>query len=119
MIYSSFNYLGLILFFVSFLQSTALDVYAANSFKKLVVSEIHKPPVENWTKLKSVEDIWNSYPDRIRFLFERLDFEKEELEPIKRLVQEGDTVKAANELLDYYKGSNSGSWLSKKIILIK
>lgn len=97
------------------LQVNALDIYSANSSHSLDFFEFGKINSENWTELETVEDVWKSYPDKIRYLFERLALDKEELNQIKRSVQEGDTIKAAKELLSYYQESDSGLWLRNKI----
>jgi len=111
---SSFNFLFLSAIFLLILHAYALDVYPGNSLHSSNYFEIEKITSENWTELNSVEDVWKSYPDRVRFLFEKLDFDKEELSQIKLLVEEGDTIKAAKELISYYKQSDSGLWLRNK-----
>ena len=102
------------MFFLLILHANALDINSAHSSHSFNFLEIEKISSENWTELESVEDVWESYPDRIRFLFEKLDFDNEELGKVKLSVQEGDTIRAANELLTYYRKSDSGSWLRNK-----
>lgn len=114
MAYTSFNYRGLIVFFLVIFYTNALDVYVKNSLSSSHYYKFKKTKSENWTELVSVEDVWNSYPEKIRYLFERLDFDNEGLNKVKHSVQEGDTIKAAKELLSYYQESDSGSWLRNK-----
>lgn len=65
----------------------------------------------DWRAIRSVEEVWRFYPDRVRFLMEQLDLDKAGLEKVRVAVQKGDTVKAAKALIAYYKESDSGYWL--------
>lgn len=64
-----------------------------------------------WYNIKSVEDLWSSYPQHIRFLMERLDLTRSGLSKVRHAIQIGDTVDAAKALLSYYSRSESGFWL--------
>ncbi|SHF70717.1 Heparinase II/III-like protein [Fodinibius roseus] len=73
--------------------------------------ELFQADSTDWRAIRSVEEVWRAYPDRVRFLMEQLDLDKAGLEKVRVAVQKGDTVEAAKALIAYYKESNSGFWL--------
>jgi hypothetical protein len=54
----------------------------------------------------STEELWQSKPERIRSIIEVIDFSHPDLAKIEQTLQQGDTVLAANQLLDYYQQLN-------------
>lgn len=108
------NYLVFILWSTVVLLSTSNDRDAEinNGKEGELLSQItEKIDSTDWREIRTVKDVWRSYPDRVRFLMEQLALEKMELEEVKIAIQNGDTVKAAKALIVYYKESNSGFWL--------
>lgn len=59
------------------------------------------PP--DWTTITSAEALWEAYPERLRSLFQALDLQTSGLEPVRTALQQGDTVQAAQSLLDHYQ----------------
>ena len=64
----------------------------------------------NWEKVTTAEELWKYDPDRLRYLFDGLDFEQSALEPIRTCLTDGDTVKATEALVEYFRQSNR-SWV--------
>jgi len=61
-------------------------------------------------KINTVEELWHHHPDQIRSLFEVLDLNQEGLNSIQEFLSQGDTTKAAEALIDYYKNIDR-SWV--------
>lgn len=67
--------------------------------------------LSNWQELKSVEDFWQAYPDRMRTLIEALDLSHPGMQAVEAALQAGDTVAAGEAMVNYYRNADSGSWL--------
>ncbi|MFY0653503.1 MAG: alginate lyase family protein [Cyclobacteriaceae bacterium] len=65
---------------------------------------------KDWQTLDTVEDLWNYQPEHLRTLFRSLDFDQNDLEPIKTALASGDSISAAKELLEYYQNLNR-NWI--------
>ena len=57
----------------------------------------------NWKNIKTIEDLYESYPNRLEFLFDQLDLNYDGLGEVKKSYEEKDLVTAARKLLIYYK----------------
>ena len=68
----------------------------------------------NWKKIKTVEDLYESYPNRFEFLFDQLDLNYVGLDNVKNSYEEKDFVTAARKLLKYYKENGRLDSLRKK-----
>jgi Heparinase II/III N-terminus/Heparinase II/III-like protein len=56
----------------------------------------------NWENIKSAEDLWQFDPDRVRSLFDAINFQQPDLKLVHSFLTKGDTIKAAEALLDYF-----------------
>ena len=59
------------------------------------------PP--EWPTVTTVTELWQTYPDRLRTLFQALDLQRPSLASIHSALQQGDTLRAAESLLNYYR----------------
>lgn len=104
---------GLLLFSVS----TANVLLAQDSLRPV---NGHEPessgqhPQVRWNKLTTIEDLYSAYPERLDFIFEQLELERDGLQPVKEAFEDGNVVKAARHLLDYYKNQNPGKLASRE-----
>jgi hypothetical protein len=58
-----------------------------------------------WEEMSSVEELVSAYPERVTFLFDHLDLEREGIGHIKKAYVEGNVVLACKLLLEHYKNS--------------
>ncbi|MEX2396142.1 MAG: heparinase II/III family protein, partial [Balneolales bacterium] len=65
-----------------------------------------------WQEMSSVEDLYAAYPERMEFIFQNLDLEREGLGNVKQAYESGNMVQAGTYLLNYYKESDAKSDLS-------
>ena len=65
----------------------------------------------DWRTLRSVREVCEHFPDRVRALFSALDLDRPELAAIKEAFAAGDLVAASESLLRDYRGSATASWL--------
>lgn len=56
-----------------------------------------------WKGVDTVAEVWDAYPERIRSLFTALNTERAELAPLKEKLNAGDTVTAAEWLVQYFQ----------------
>ena len=63
----------------------------------------------NWKNIKTIEDLYESYPNRLEFLFDQLDLNYYGLGEVKKSYEEQDLVTAARKLLIYYKKKTANS----------
>lgn len=64
----------------------------------------------DWRSVNTAAEVWASYPERIRSLIAALDTALPELAPLQSQLTGGDTVAAAEWLVDYYREVNR-SWV--------
>ena len=69
----------------------------------------------DWQEIHSFEDIWEHYPEKIHLVISSVDANYPGLEAYKSFLEDGDTLSAVNELLDYYKTGESAQWLREKV----
>ena len=60
----------------------------------------------DWREITSVEDLYESYPETMKNMFEDFDLDHRGLEKVKAAYNNGDMVDACNHLLDYYRNGN-------------
>ena len=58
--------------------------------------------------------VLETYPDRVKALFDALDLDRTGLDAVKAAVGRGDMVAACSALLDYYRTGDSGKWLRER-----
>jgi hypothetical protein len=63
----------------------------------------NKQDPNKW-QLNTVEDLWNNHPNQLRSLFDGLDINYAGLNLVGEALTDGDTIKAAKGLLEYYQG---------------
>ena len=68
----------------------------------------------NWKNIKTIEDLHESYPNRLEFLFDQLDLNYDGLGEVKKSYEEKDLVTAARKLLTYYKKNGKLDSIRKK-----
>ena len=68
----------------------------------------------NWKNIKTIEDLYESYPNRLEFLFDQLDLNYDGLGEVKKSYEEKDLVTAARKLLTYYKKNGKLDSIRKK-----
>lgn len=61
------------------------------------------PDTDNWQSLHTADDLWKHHPDQIRSLVKALDLQQPGLAEVGTALASGDTVRAAEELLQYYR----------------
>lgn len=57
----------------------------------------------NKWQLNTVEDVWVNHPNQLRSLFDALDLNYSGLSSVEKALTDGDTIKAAKNLLEYYQ----------------
>ena len=62
----------------------------------------------SWQNVTTVEDVWATYPQRLRKLITVLDLNQKGLEAVASHTQAGDTVAAARALITYFRQKNAG-----------
>lgn len=75
-----------------------------------------KRRMADWQEVRSVEELWQQYPERIRTVLAALDVENPALRPLFSLVEAGDTIAAAKALLIHYRKSETANWLLSRPI---
>jgi len=68
---------------------------------------------QRWQKIKTIEEVYSLYPERVNHLFQSLDLDREGLQPVKDAVNKGQVVDACNALLAYYRTSNNAKYLHR------
>lgn len=63
-----------------------------------------------WKGVETVAEVWEAYPEKIRSLMAALDTEQAALAPMSEKLLAGDTVAAAEWLVNYYKDADR-SWV--------
>ena len=73
----------------------------------LSISPSHSAPTPpDWQTVTTVAKLWQAYPDRLRALFRALDLQTPAMAPVRSALQRGDTLRAGQSLLDYYRQTN-------------
>ncbi|MEX0928989.1 MAG: alginate lyase family protein [Balneolales bacterium] len=58
-----------------------------------------------WEEMTSVEDLYALYPEKVNFIFQHLDLDREGLEKVRQAYENGNSIQAGKRLLDYYQTS--------------
>lgn len=64
-----------------------------------------------WQEVKTVRQLWEYEPDRIRKVLQALDEKQETLATVRTHAAAGDTVAAAEALLAHFRQSKTAQWL--------
>lgn len=64
-----------------------------------------------WQDIKTVEDLWETYPEIMRQLFTSLDYKTDRLKPVEVALNSADTVAAGYALIEYYRNAETAEWL--------
>ena len=64
--------------------------------------------------MRSVNDVYSRYPERIGHLFQSLDLNYKGLEKVRQAFQEQDVVKAGEQLLHYYRDASTAKYLRRE-----
>lgn len=75
-----------------------------------ILSCDHSSEDTDWQKVTKVNDLWQAYPERVRFLLDALDLEQAALTAVRDHLVEGDTVGASEALLQHYSRTDR-SWV--------
>jgi len=70
---------------------------------------------QNWKEITTVKDLYQSYPETVKGIFDDLNLELKGLEKVKTATSKGDWEQAANELLAYYKESQNALGLRRTL----
>jgi len=71
-----------------------------------LISSINGVAQKHWKEIVSVQDLYDSYPEKINFIFENLNLNYNGLEEVKINYNKGEWVLASELLLEYYKKKN-------------
>ena len=66
--------------------------------------------MQHWQEVKTVDDLWNTYPNQLHSLFAELDLQQPGLSHINEMLSNGDTVGGAENLLGYFRETDR-SWV--------
>lgn len=67
---------------------------------------------KHWQEVTTVKAVMEHYPERLSYLFSELDLSLPNLQAVKKQINKGDTIAAARALLEHYKHSEAGVWLT-------
>lgn len=59
-----------------------------------------------WKEIRTAEDLWKYDPNLLRSLFDKIDFQQPELSAVNSAIAKGDTVEAAEQLVEHFKNSH-------------
>lgn len=82
-------------------------------FVFLILSSTNLSGQQAWRNIERVEDVYNRYPDRVKNFLQALDLDGDGLLGVKKTLANQDTVGACNELLEYYRRSNTAMYLRR------
>jgi hypothetical protein len=68
----------------------------------LCLSSLHLLAQPDWLRIQSVEEVYASYPDQIRSIFQNLNLDYPGLEKVKNAFEKNDIPLACKFLLEYY-----------------
>jgi len=83
-----------------FIKSLTVIFWIAISFSP-TTAQIH------WKEVKTVEDFYEAYPERLIFMFDQINLDRKGLESVKQYHDKQNYVAASIALLDYYKKSKT------------
>lgn len=69
---------------------------------QLYLYQLQKP-AKPWREIKTVEDLYEAYPERLKTTLEQFDLTRKGLERVRAAVELGDFPLACRELLSYYQ----------------
>ena len=72
------------------------------------------PERSGWAEITTVRQLWKKYPGRIRKVLEAVDPGYPGLEMVSSGLEAGDTIAAAESLLEYYRRSDAADWLVRQ-----
>ncbi len=70
---------------------------------------------DGWQAISSAEAVLKHYPERMKYLFSELDLSRPDLEAVQRHLASGDSLGAAQALLQHYRQSDHGDWLVQSL----
>ena len=70
---------------------------------------------QNWREIVSVEDVCTAYPENMKEMLGSLDLDYQGLDEVKKAHTAGNLIEACQSLLDYYRNSESGSHLRRRL----
>ena len=74
------------------------------------------PERSGWAEITTVRQLWKKYPGRIRKVLEAVDPGYPGLEMVSSGLEAGDTIAAAESLLEYYRRSDAADWLVRQSV---
>ncbi len=74
-------------------------------------SGIYAQDKMGWREIKTVEDVYNNYPDVVRKMLDEFNLSYPGLGEVNKALENGDTVTACENLLEYYKNSSNAQHL--------
>ena len=80
----------------------------------VVYSHAKDKEIKNWENVKTVEDLWKLDPGRMRYLFDAIDLDRQGLEAVRSFLAEGDTIRGAQALVDYFAGIKR-TWITDNV----
>lgn len=66
---------------------------------------------QKWQEIRTVKDICNVYPDKVKTMFSEYNLDYPGLEKVKKAYQNGDVKEACTHLLEYYRNSSNAMYL--------
>lgn len=70
---------------------------------------------QSWREIKSVKDVCEAYPEQMKAMLDQFDLETKGMEGVRAAYRTKNLVEACNQLLEYYKNTDSGSHLRKSL----
>ncbi len=68
---------------------------------------------QSWKDIKTVEDVCNAYPGKMKTMLDQFNLNHEGMEKVKQAYDSGNLVDACSGLLEHYKKSNTMQFLRK------
>lgn len=79
----------------------------------LVLSFVSEVDAQKYRKIRTIEEVYSVYPQRVDGLLQSLDLERDGLQKVKKAVGEQDAVAACKELLDYFRTAKTARYLRR------
>ncbi len=70
---------------------------------------------QNWREIKTVEDVCEAYPEKMRSMLNQFDLEYPGMEKVKKAYNSGKLTETCEYLLEYYRNGNTADYLRKKL----
>ena len=70
---------------------------------------------QNWRELKTVEDVCDAYPEKMKSMLNQFDLEYPGLDKVKKAYDSGKLTEACEYLLYYYRKGNTAEYLRKEL----